>query len=45
MVDEWEILELNYLVILWGILLQGLIDVFQFVLDAPEGSAKDTIRE
>jgi hypothetical protein len=36
MVDEWEILKLNYLVMFWGILLQGLIDVFQFVLDALE---------
>ena len=36
MVDEWEILNLKYLVMFWGILLQGLIDVFQFILDALE---------
>ena len=36
MVDEWEILKLMYLVMFWGILLQRLIDVFQFVLDALE---------
>lgn len=36
MVDEWGILKLKYLVMFWGILFQGLIDVFQFVPDALE---------
>jgi hypothetical protein len=27
-------LKTKYLVMLWGILLQGLVDMFQFVLDA-----------
>lgn len=36
MVNEWEILKLKYLVMFWGILLQGFINVFQFVLDALE---------
>jgi hypothetical protein len=35
-VDECEILKLKYLVMFWGILLQGPIDVFQFVLNALE---------
>jgi hypothetical protein len=35
-VDEREIPKLKYLVMFWGILFQGLINVFQFVLNALE---------
>ena len=31
-----KLLETNYLVMFWGILLQGFVDMFQFVLDALE---------
>ena len=31
-----KVLKTNYLVMFWGILLQGFVDMFQFVLDALE---------